>query len=101
MTKILDDFSDLEGKRKQYFSRDYPNKWLGRVGLLGAFTIGIFLVITGRTSETNLVLFSYLYIPLLTMGVLGYILPPKKVFLGIFISFPILFVFYELIFPAL
>lgn len=101
MSKILDDLSDLDAKKRAIFFRDYPNKWLGRIGLLGALATFIFIFVTGQTSETSLVAFSYLYIPLLTMGILGYFTTPKNVFLGVFISFPILFIFYQVIFPAL
>jgi hypothetical protein len=94
---ILDNFSELDQKKKP----PAPNKFLGFIGLLGAVGILVYLFLTDQMSETNLVLFSYLYVPLLVVGVLGFILPPQKVLICTLSSLPLLFIFYEVIFPAL
>jgi hypothetical protein len=94
---ILDNFSELDQKEKP----PTPNKFFGFTGLLGAIGMLVYLFSTDQMSETNLVLFSYLYVPLLVIGVLGFVLPPQKVLIYTISSLPLLFIFYEVIFPAL
>jgi hypothetical protein len=74
------------------------------VGVLSFFIfMGLFgtQIAWGETSETALVKGSYIWMPFLVTGLLGFALPPKKALLVGVLTVPVTFIFYMLIWPAL
>lgn len=94
MNELLDDDNIIEkAPEKQIDIAAYIG-----FGLSGVLFIG--QLATGKTSETALVLGSYIWIPPLVFGLAASFLPPKKaLFLGV-LTLPIMFLFYQTMWSA-
>lgn len=100
MAKILDDhkFHVEEDKPPK---KEEPQKVWGILSLVIFIFLFIAQITRIGTSETALVKGSYFWMPFLVMGLLGFILPPKKVLWSGVLTVLGTFVFYILIWPAL
>lgn len=78
-----------------------PNKIIGWLGLFAFLVSFIGQLWVGATSESELVMGSYFWMPLLTLGVVGFILPPRKAILTTLFSLFLIFIFYQTIWSAL
>ncbi|BDS11170.1 hypothetical protein [Aureispira anguillae] len=94
--ELLDDLN-LAPKPK----KTKPNKKVMIVGFLMSFNLFAYQILTERTSETELVLGSYFWMPFLALGLFGGIYPPKKAILLSVLTVPIIFIFYGVIWPSL
>ncbi len=78
-----------------------PNNLVGIIGLLIFFSLlGVQLTSFG-TSETALVQGSFVWMPFLVGGLLGFMLPPKRAILFGLLTIPVTAIFYAVIWPAL
>ena len=96
--KPLDDLKDILPEKQVEAT---PNKFLGVVFLLLGVIVLVAVFATGRTSQTELVEASYLFMPLFAMGIAAYVLLPRKIPLVGFFSVVGLWLFYEIIWPSL
>ena len=99
MSKILDDHEFNLKKEKP--KKEAPKKIVGVLGLVLFFAIFGTQIAWGKTSETALVEGSYIWMPFLVIGILGFGLPPKKALIAGVLTVPVTFIFYMLIWPAL
>lgn len=95
MSNLLDDHEfDLKPKKEE------PKTIIAVVSFFIFLAMFGTQIIWGETSETALVKGSYIWMPFLVMSLLGFILPPKKVFIAGILTVPATFIFYMLIWPA-
>jgi hypothetical protein len=99
MSKILDDHEfDLIVEKPK---KEEPMKVVGLIGLVIFLALFAAQLAQKETSETALVTGSYFWMPFLVMGVLGFILPPKKAIFAGILTVPVTFIFYMLIWSSL
>ncbi len=95
---ILDDLEALEKKEE---SLNQPDRVLSVAFVLLACIVLGYLFVTDLATETNLVNFSYVYVPSFFTGVFSWNYPPKKALLLGAASLIGMFLFYVVIWPAL
>ncbi len=94
---ILDDFRD-ENQPKE---PQKPNKQFSIIGFgIGALIL-MYLNANDMTSETELVQYSYVYMPAFAFGVFAQFLPLGKAFLYSVFTLPLILLFYLAIWPSL
>ena len=99
MAQLLDDHEfELKSPKPEV---PKPNKLVGLIGItIFLFLLGVQFTSFG-TSETALVQGSFVWMPFLVGGFLGFMLPPKRaIFFGL-VTIPVTAIFYAVIWPAL
>ncbi len=71
------------------------------VTLLSVFIFLLVMQFYVGTSETALVTGSYFWMPFLIAAICAFIVPPKRALLLGFLTVPVTFVFYEILWPLL
>lgn len=95
MSNLLDDHEfNLKPKKEG------PQKIVGVISFFLFLALFTTQIAWEETSETALVKGSYIWMPFLVMGLLGFVLPPKKAILAGVLTVPATFIFYMLIWPA-
>jgi len=95
MRNLLDDHEfNLKPKKEA------PKTIIGVLSFFIFFALFGTQIVWGVTSETALVKGSYIWMPFLVMGLLGFVLPPKKAILAGVLTVPATFIFYMLLWPA-